>query len=224
MGTLDPHGNPVQPFPQITVIIADDHAIVREGIAQLLTDYFTVVGLAANGLEAMSMAERLRPTVLIVDLMMPMLNGLEVITQIRQRVPTTKALVLSMNEDETQIARAVKGGAAGYVLKHTGSAELIQAVQAVALGKRYFTASINMERIELFLNDIQPATDPYETLTPRERQILSLVVEGHTSQQIARLLYLSTRTVEVHRANLMGKLGVDTTNALIRLVIKRNGL
>jgi DNA-binding NarL/FixJ family response regulator len=223
MGGFDTRHHPVQSSHHITVIIADDHTIVREGIADLLKDYFTVVGVAANGLEAVNLTETLHPMVLIVDLMMPMLNGLEVVTQLHKRAPTTKTIILSMNDDETQIVRAAKCGASGYVLKQAGSANLVQAIQAVALGKRYFTPSIDEERLQLLLHKpMPPSDDPYDTLTPREREILSFVVEGYTSQQIATLLIMSNRTVEVHRAHIMEKLGVDNTIALIRHVMKRN--
>jgi DNA-binding NarL/FixJ family response regulator len=223
MPTINSSKVPAQSF-HIRVIIADDHAIVREGIAVLLKDYFKVVGLAADGVEALNMAEQLHPTVLVLDLMMPNLNGIEVVTQLPQRAPNTRAIILSMNEDEAQIAQAVKAGSMGYVLKQAGGEGLIQAIQAVALGNRYFTPTINVERVDdLLRKPTQIAPDPYDLLTVREREIVALVVEGRTSQEIAVQLSLSSRTVEVHRAHIMKKLNVENIASLIRVVMKHNG-
>jgi DNA-binding NarL/FixJ family response regulator len=222
MSIIGNHDDIGQRFYHIKVVVADDHAIVREGISVLLKEHFTVIGMAADGLEAVMMTERLRPTVLVVDLTMPKLTGLEVVKQIQERVPTTKTIVLSMNDDETQIARAIKNGASGYVFKQMGGSELVKAIHEVMRGRRYLTPLIDAERIESYLRHSDPIpTDPYDMLTPREREILSLVVQGYTSQQIAGFLSISSRTVEVHRAHLLAKFNVNNVVELIHIALKR---
>ena len=208
----------------ITIVLADDHQVVRQGLRALLEAEpgFQLVGEAGDGLEAERQVERLRPKVLIVDLMMPGMNGMEVIRQVARNFPQTRVIVLSMHADRAYVAQALKNGATGYVLKDAGAAELIRAVHEVTAGRSYLSPPLSVRDINDYLaNAATSSLDPYETLTNRERQVLQLVAEGHTNPEIAARLSISPRTVEVHRANLMHKLGLETQSDLIRFALRR---
>ena len=208
----------------ITVLLADDHPIVRQGMRHLLESEhdFSVVGDAEDGLKAVQMAERLRPNVLIVDMMMPGLNGLEVLRQVKQRLPQILVIVLSMQSADPYVTEALQAGASGYVLKDSGQNELIDAVRQVVDGHRYLSPKLSERLIEAYVRkaDHQPE-DPYRALTDREREILQLTAEGHTSQQIAEKLSISPRTAELHRQNMMKKLALHNQTEVIRYAIKR---
>ncbi len=207
-----------------TIVLADDHHVVRQGLRALLeaeTD-FSVVGEAADGLEVAGLVERLEPDVLIADVMMPGLGGLEVTRQISRRTPHTRVIILSMYDNEAYVAEALRNGAAGYVLKCASGAELIRAVRAVAAGRRYLSPPLSEGAIEAYVERAKAGTlDLYDTLTTREREVLHLAAEGHTSAEIARRLSISPRTAETHRANLMRKLGLQTQTDLIRYALRR---
>jgi len=205
----------------INVAIADDHILVRQGIRTLLERSFRVVGEANDGLEALQLADRHKPDVFIIDLMMPHLNGLEAIRQMRQRQSAIKLIVLSMHADAAYVAQAVTNGAVGYVLKQANSHELVAAVSAVYQGEHYFSPPLCEQEIKRYLQEAKSRpSDPYEMLTTREREILQLVAEGNTSHQIADLLVISARTAEVHRTNLMRKLQLNRKSDLIRYALK----
>jgi two-component system response regulator NreC len=215
-------GEAVTPPSLITIAIADDHALVRQGIRTLLEHSFQVVGEAADGLEALQIVERFHPDILIVDLMMPHLNGLEVIRQLKQRQRFTKLIALSMHVDEAYVAQAVANGATGYVLKQASSCELIAAVYAVHQGEHYFSAPLCEDDIKRYLQETNNITnDLYQMLTTREREVLQLTAEGNTSHQIAEKLFISARTVEVHRTHLMHKLNLSSKSDLIRYALKQ---
>lgn len=208
----------------VTVLLADDHPIVRQGLRHLLETQpdFKVVGEASDGLEASQMAERYHPDVLVVDMMMPGLNGLEVTRQVSQRSPGTRIIVLSMHNNDAYILQALKRGASGYVLKDSGPAEVIKAVNQVMLGRRYLSESISERLIEMLLKQTgQLPEDPYEELTNREREVFQLTAEGCSSSEIAGRLCISPRTVEVHRANMMDKLGLHSQMDLLRYAVRR---
>jgi two-component system, NarL family, response regulator NreC len=208
----------------VTVLLADDHPIVRQGLRHLLEAQpdFKVVGEASDGIEASQLAERYRPNVLVVDLMMPGLNGLEVTRQVRQRSPGTHIIILSMHNNEAYVLQALKNGASGYVLKDSGPAELVQAINQVMQGKRYLSTSLSERLIEMLLKQTgQLPKDPYEDLTHREREVFQLTAEGYPSSEIAERLCISPRTVEVHRSNLMNKLGLHSQMDLLRYAIRR---
>ncbi len=210
-----------------TIVIAEDHQIVRQGLRTLLEAEpdFSIIGEADDGLGATQLAERLRPDVMVVDLMMPRLNGLEVIRQVVQKLPQTRIVILSAFDNEAYVAEALGNGAAGYVLKKSSIADLVQAIRQVISGRRYLSPSLSERAIETYIQYVQQAQesplDSYETLTPRERETLHLTAEGYTNAEIAARLVLSPRTVEGHRANMMRKLGLHTQTDLIRYAMQR---
>ncbi len=207
----------------VTLILADDHPIVRQGLRHLLEGEpgFLILAEAGDGLEALRLVELLKPEILIVDMMMPGLNGLEVLRQVKKISPSTRTIVLSMQSADAYVIEALKNGAAGYVLKETGPGELVKAVNEVTLGNQFLSAKLS-ERFQNRGREIQDTPpDAYETLTLREREIFQMTVEGLTSQEIGEKLMISPRTVEIHRSNLTAKLGIKNQADLIRLAIKR---
>ncbi len=208
---------------KITLVIVDDHPVVRQGLRVLLEREpdFAVVGEAGAGLKVADLVDRLHPTVLLLDLMLPGLNGLEVLRQVRQRTPATRVLILSMHPDDAYVTEALRVGAAGYCLKTAKAEDLIAAVRAVAAGQHYLSPPLADRLITAYAQQATPSTDPYETLTTREREVLHLVAEGHANVQIAARLGISPRTVETHRANLMRKLNLQSHADLVRYAIRR---
>jgi DNA-binding NarL/FixJ family response regulator len=183
---------------------------------------FQLVGEASDGLEAVQQVENLHPDVLVVDLMMPGLNGTEVTRQVRKRSPNTQVIVLSMHANDEYVLEALRCGAKGYVLKDAGADELIQAVQKVAGGQRYLSPILADHAIDAYVRQTQETTlDRYETLSDREREVLHLAAEGMTNAEIAERLSLSPRTIENHRSNMMRKLSLDNQTELVRYAIKK---
>lgn len=208
----------------VTILLADDHPIVRQGLRNLLeneTD-FHVLGEAGDGIEAIEMVDRIKPDVLIVDMMMPGLNGLEVLRQALKRHSRMRVIVLSMQGTDTYVVEAMNNGASGYVLKDTGPGEIVNAVREVVHGGRYLSPRLS-ERLQDASADTSAGalTEPYESLTNREREILQMTVEGLTSSQIAGRLFISPRTVELHRSRVMKKLGLRSQAELVRYAVKR---
>jgi len=207
-----------------TIVLADDHNVVRQGLRALLEGEpdLSIVGEASNGLEAVELAERLRPNVLVVDVMMPGLNGLEVTREVTQRSPQTRVIVLSMHANEAYVLAALKNGAVGYVLKDSCADELVQAVRQARTDRYYLSSPLSERAIASYVQRAKKASlDPYDTLTTREREVLQLAAEGHTSAEIASRLFISARTVETHRANLMHKLGLTNQIDLVRYALRR---
>lgn len=183
---------------------------------------FEVIGEAGNGLEVTRLVERLRPNVLVLDLMIPGLHGLEVARKVKKLSPRTRVVILSMHRDESYVLEALKNGAAGYVLKDSGVEELIKAVQEAAANRHYLSPPLSNSAIEAYVQrDRASKTDPYDSLTSREREVLQLAAEGHTNVEIGKRLFISPRTVEIHRANMMQKLGLHNQTDLIRYALKR---
>ena len=207
-----------------TVVLADDHPVFRQGLRGVLEAEpdFHVVGEAGDGLAAAALVERLKPNVAIVDVMMPGLSGLEVTREIRQRAPATRVLVLSMYDNEAYVLEALRNGAAGYVLKDCHADELVQAVRSVAAGRHYLSQPLRERAIAAYSQKAErDCSDPHDTLTMREREVLHLAAQGHSNSGIAARLTINSRTVETHRAHLMRKLGLHSQTDLIRYALRR---
>jgi DNA-binding NarL/FixJ family response regulator len=207
----------------IRVVIADDHHLVRQGIRALLerAGDVAVLGEAADGAEALALVERLRPDVLVIDIAMPHLNGLEAVARLRGGAAKTGALILSMYTDESLVRQALRNGAKGYLLKRAVAEELLLAVRAVARGDTYLSPEVAGPLLTpLVTGQEAAAPHPLDRLTSREREVLQLIAEGHTNAAIAAHLTLSEKTVEKHRGHLMAKLAVHDTAALVRFAIK----
>ena len=208
----------------IRVLIAEDHLMVRAGIRALLEKAgdIHVMGEASNGQEAIEMTEALKPDVLIMDIMMPRLNGIQAAENIREMKLPTHILLLSMYSDEGFVHQALQCGVKGYVLKSSVSDELLWAVRAVASGKTYLSSPISEIVVESSINPhvgLQDG-DPLSALSPREKEILQLIAEEHTSAEIGKMLFISEKTVEKHRTKLMEKLNVRNLAGLVRLAVK----
>jgi DNA-binding NarL/FixJ family response regulator len=209
---------------QISVMLADDHQVVLEGLKALIAAEpdLKVVGEANDGLAVLPLVEQIGPEVLVLDLMMPGMNGLEVTRQLHTRAPQVRIVVLSMHENEAYVVEALRNGATGYVLKHAPGQELISAIRSVHGGKRYLSAPLSDEQLSRFEQSMSgKAVDPYDTLSARERQVLQLAAEGLTNAAIGDKLEIGKRTVETHRANLIRKLGLKSQAELVRYAIRR---
>ena len=205
----------------VSILLADDHNVVRQGLRSLLDSQpdFKVIGEACNGQEAVQMTQQLNPAVVVLDLMMPGLNGLEVTRQIKS---LTRVLILSMHANEGYVLEALKNGAYGYILKDSTAEELVQAVRQVSEGRHYLSAPFSDQAISAYIQkSTSSRPDPYDTLTNREREILQLVAEGNSASEISAILSISPRTVETHRANLMRKLELNSQVDLIRFAIRK---
>jgi two-component system, NarL family, response regulator NreC len=208
-----------------TIVLADDHHVVRHGLRALLEreQDFSIVGEAADGREVIEVVLRLRPDVLILDLVMPKLQGLEVTQLLTTQTPATRIIVLSMHASEGYVLEALRKGAVAYVLKEATSTELVTAVREVVSGRRYLSPPLSERAISAYVQKTATnALDVYETLTAREREVLRLAAEGYTSTRIAAALSISPRTAETHRANLMRKLALRTQADLIRYALRRD--
>ena len=204
----------------INIVIADDHSIVRQGITALLersTD-IKVVGEAEDGLKAIEMVERLQPDILIIDISMPRLNGLQAVERIHALQLPTRVIVLSMHADELTVRQSFKVGAQGYLVKRSETEDILLAVRAVHRGELYISSAVS----QIFLSDFMNSQEVtlFDRLSPREREVLQLIAEGHTGSEIADMMIISPRTVEKHRASLMEKLGIHDLAGLIRIAIK----
>ncbi len=207
----------------VTIVLADDHHVVRQGLRSLLESEpdFSVVGEAADGIDVADLVERLRPDVLLLDIMMPGLSGLEVTRLVQQRVPETRVVILSMYANEAYVLEALRNGAVGYVLKGSTAADLAQAVREVVSGGRYLSPPLTERAIEAYVQKAEGTpSGAFNKLTNREREVLYFAVQGFRAAEIASRLSISPRTVETHRARFMRKLGLNTQAELIRYAIK----
>ncbi len=207
------------------MLLADDHALLREGIRALLEDYadLTIVGEADDGRKAVELAGQLEPDIVLMDISMPVLNGIEATRQIKRDYPHVHVLVLTMHESEEYVSQLLAAGASGYVIKSAASSELVQALRAVAAGQNYISPAVTRVLVESLLarqGDLRSG-DPFQTLTGRERQVFQLAASGHTNRQIAEKLGVSIKTVKTHRANMMAKLGLHDRGALVKLAVQR---
>lgn len=208
----------------ITIILADDHEVVRLGLRALLENEpdLQIIGEASDGLQTVNLVKDLNPDVLILDLMMPGINGIEVTQQVKKSSPKTHVIILSMYSNEAYVLETLRKGAEGYVLKDSTGSDLVKAVREVMAGRRYLSPPLSERVIDTYIQTTKiTALDLYETLTPREREVLHMAAQGYSNVEIADHLSISPRTVEVHRANMMDKLGLRNQTGLIRYAIQR---
>ena len=206
----------------ISVLVVDDHALVREGIASILqtTDDIRVVGEASDGIEAIDKTKKLNPEVVIMDIAMPKLGGLEATLEIRKIAPGVRVIVLTQYDDKEYVSRFLKAGASGFVLKRALGRELLDAVRSVAHGEVYLYPSIAKEVVEELLDEKKRVDSPYDLLTDREKEVLKLLAEGHTHKEVSKLLGISIKTVITHQTHLQEKLGLSSRTDIVRFAIQ----
>ncbi|NIO15421.1 MAG: response regulator [Deltaproteobacteria bacterium] len=209
---------------KIGILIADDHALVREGIMAILNmhDDMTVLGEASNGKETIEKAGELKPDIILMDIAMPGLGGLEATLEIRKVDPGIKILVLSQYDDREYVSRLIKAGVSGYILKHAVGTDLVSAIRAVSRGEFYLYSSIASSVINDYLSKReQLAEDPYDTLTDREKQVLKIIAEGHSHKEIASILNISVKTVVAHQSNIAEKLDLHSRAEFVKFAIRK---
>jgi DNA-binding NarL/FixJ family response regulator len=213
---------------KIRILLADDHPLVRSGLIKLLEPFkeFIIIGEASDGEEAVAMTKKLEPDVVVIDLSIPKLSGVEATKIIRKNFPSAKVLVLTMYDNEEYVYQILKSGAGGYMLKNSGRDELAAAIRAVARGDRFFSPRVSEIVMESYLRKSEgrnnlPMTDDDPTLTKREREILYYIAEGFNNSQIAEKLFISARTVETHRTNIMQKLDIHDAANLVRFALSK---
>lgn len=206
-----------------TTIIADDHEIVRRGLRGILESESScrVIAEAADGLTAAQLVDKHKPNVLILDLNMPRLHGIEVLRQTRTSSPNTRVIVLSMHNDEPYVIESLRAGACAYILKGSESEEIVHAVREVLSGRRFLSASLSEWAINALVAKPADDADPLQSLTQRERMVVQLAAEGCTNAEVAEKLFISPRTAETHRTNLLRKLGLQTQTDLVRFAIRK---
>ena len=211
--------------PSIRILLADDHTVMRAGLRLLLERQpnLTVVGEAADGRQAVELAERERPDVVIMDIAMPHMNGVEAARQIVNHSPETAVAILSMHSDESYVIRSLKAGARAYLLKDSAEADLLEAVHAIREGKSFFSPAVRRILKEDYVHQLEEmgAEDSYELLTNREREVLQLVAEGKSNKEVANLLNLSLYTVETHRTHILQKLNLHSVPELILYAVRK---
>jgi two-component system response regulator NreC len=203
----------------IRVLLADDHSLVRQGFRRILENQadMTVVGEASDGHLAVQMTESLRPDILVMDVTMPRLNGIEATRQVAKSNPQTKVVALSMQKDGVYVREMLKAGARGYLLKECTESDLVSAIREVAQGKAWLSPDVSSAVIEDYRKHV---TEPIDLLSPREREVLQMIAEGRTNKEIAAVLHLSIYTVEAHRGRIMEKLNLHTGTELVRFAIR----
>jgi DNA-binding NarL/FixJ family response regulator len=210
---------------QLRILLADDHTVVRQGLRKVLEERsdWVVVAEAGNGREAVQKAEEARPDVAILDVAMPLLNGIEATRQIVKRSPTTRVLVLTMHSDEAYVNQILKAGATGYLLKDSADVDLIQAVSAVSQGKSFFSPAVARLMLDDYVRQLadKGIIDRYESLSEREREIFQLIAEGKANKEIAAILSISPSTVETHRARIMEKLDLHSAAEIVLYAVRR---
>ena len=207
----------------LRILLADDHTMVRQGLRKVLEERpeWQVVAEAGDGRDAVRLAEEFRPDVAVVDVAMPLLNGIEATRRIAKRVPHTRILVLSMYSDEAYVTQMMKAGATGYLLKDSAGVDLLEAVQAVAQGKSYFSPAVARLMLDDYARQRGTDDDRYESLSDREREIFQLIAEGKVNKEIATLLFISLSTVETHRARIMEKLDLHSAAEIVLHAVRR---
>ena len=207
-------------LPRPRVLLADDHRLVAEGVKSLLAADFELVGVVEDGRALVAAARTLQPDVIVADISMPRLNGLDALAHLRQDNPRVRVVFLTMHQDVVYARRALEAGALGYVLKHSAPAELIAAIRAALEGKTYLTPALAGEVVQALKTDPANARDPVAALTPRQREILHLLAEGRSAKEIGAALAISARTVEFHKYQMMEALGLNTSAELVHFALK----
>lgn len=210
-------------MPPIKVVLADDHAVVRAGIRAMLEGLggIEIVGQGTNGREALALVEQHQPDLLLMDISMPEMNGLEATTRVVKDFPNVRVIIISMHTAEEYVWQALKAGATGYLLKDVDPTELDIAIKAVLSGTTYLTPSVSKEVVETYMQRLGTEANVADVLTPRQREILQLIAEGKALKEIAKLLHLSVKTVESHRTMLMNRLDIHDTAGLVRYAMRR---
>lgn len=212
-------------MPKARVLIADDHGLVRKGLRFVLEreQDIEVVGEAGDGREAVRLAEELEPTVIIMDIAMPYLNGIDAAAQIVKRKPTTGVIMLSVHSDESYLLRALSAGAKGYLLKDSAELDVVRAIEAVAAGRPFFSPAIAQTLLEDYMRFLQQRKieDTYDLLTDREKEVLQLLAQGKSNKEVAAMLDLSLYTVETHRTHLMQKLNLHNTAEIVLYAVRK---
>ena len=210
---------------RLRILLADDHRVVRQGLRRVLEDRldWEVVAEAGDGREAVRLAEEVKPDVAIIDVAMPLLNGIETTRQIARKAPATRILVLSMHSDEAYVNQILKAGATGYLLKDSADVDLLQAVDAVSKGKSFFSPAIAKVMLDDYVRQLadKGITDRFESLSEREREIFQLIAEGKANKEMAVLLSISPSTVETHRARIMEKLDLHSAAEIVLYAVRR---
>ena len=207
----------------LRILLADDHIMVRQGLRKVLEERpeWQVVAEAGDGHEAVRLAELHKPNVAVLDVAMPLLNGIEATRRIAKRVPQTRILILSMYSDEAYVTQMMKAGATGYLLKDSAGVDLLEAVQSVAQGKSYFSPAVARLMLDDYARQRGTEDDRYESLSDREREIFQLIAEGKANKEIAALLFISLSTVETHRARIMEKLDLHSAAEIVLYAVRR---
>ncbi len=205
------------------VLIADDHTMIRESLVRILQAEpdVQVVAEAADGIEAVRLAIETRPDVVVADLSMPLLNGIEVVRRLREALPATRVLVLTMHQEDEYVLQAVRAGASGYLVKDSAASELLAALRSLHAGRGHFGAQAARALAEQMQNPRHDVADPYGRLTAREREVFHLIAEGQTTKEVARRLEISVKTAENHRSRVLDKLDVRNTAELVRYALRR---
>jgi DNA-binding NarL/FixJ family response regulator len=203
-----------------TVLLADDHRIVLEGLKGLLADDYDVVGTVEDGRALLEHAQRLHPDVIVVDIAMPLLNGIDAVKQIKKLGLNAKVVFLTMHHDAMYAKEAIEAGALGFVLKHSAPSELTMAIQEALKGNTYISPAIAQDVMQLYRDNVDAKTGASGSLTLRQREVMQLLAEGKSAKEIAHILHISTRTVEFHKYNMMEQLGIKTSAELVHFAIK----